>query len=83
VWHSSIVMDGPRVLLTVGEHVTSTHEAGPQDGYDRPGDSGVAAGRRVRQRPPPRANDGPSTAYRSTLTVRWARLITDRWRLSA
>jgi CspA family cold shock protein len=71
VWFSSIVMDGHREL-TAGAHVTFTHESVSQDGYDyravlvwppdvEPGTS-----------PPPPVNEGPSAAYQSTLTIRWA-----------
>ncbi len=71
VWHSSIVADGYR-SLSVGAQVTFTHERVPQDGYDY---------RAVLVWPPgvepgtpqaPRISEGPSDAYRSTLTIRWA-----------
>jgi cold shock protein len=70
VHFSNIVTDGLGTL-TPGDRVTFTHEALRQDGFGyravlvwppdvEPGTS------------PPRANDGPSAAYQSTLTIRWA-----------
>jgi cold shock protein len=70
VWFSSIVRDGLGVL-TAGERVTFTWEAGPQDGYGYRAvlvwPPGVEVGT-----PPSPADNGPSAAYQSTLTIRRA-----------
>jgi CspA family cold shock protein len=69
-WFSSIVMDGLGVL-TAGEPVAFTWEAAPQDGYEYRAvlvwPPGVEVGT-----PPAPADDGPSAAYQSTLTIQWA-----------
>jgi cold shock protein len=69
VWHSSIVMEGLRVL-TAGERVAFTWETAQQDGYGYRAvlvwPPGVEVGT------PSGAEDGPSAAYQSTLTIRWA-----------
>jgi CspA family cold shock protein len=70
-WHSSIGMDGLRVL-TAGERVTFTYEAARQDGYGYRAILVWPPGVEPGTLPPAEANVGPSAAYQSTLTIRWA-----------
>jgi cold shock protein len=67
---SMIASEGYR-SLRAGDHVTFTSEASGQDGF---GYRAVlvwplGAGREAPQRPP---QSGPSTAYQSSLTIRWS-----------
>jgi CspA family cold shock protein len=71
VWFSSIVMDGYREL-TVGAHISFTHETVAQDGYDYRAVLVWPPDVRPGTPPTPRVSEGPSAAYQSTLTIRWA-----------
>jgi cold shock protein len=68
---SSIVMDGYR-RLAAGDRVTFTFEPGPQDGYGYRALLVWPPGAAPGTLPPPEAGRGPSAAYRSSLTIRWA-----------
>jgi CspA family cold shock protein len=69
VHFSNVVCEGFR-RLTPGDHVTFTYEALRQDGFDYRAilvwPPGIEPG--TPQRPP---HEGPSAAYRSSLTIRW------------
>jgi len=70
--HFSRIVTGGLGRLTPGDRVSFTYQAVPQDGYDYrailvwpPGVTPGAAR-------PPSADQGPSAAYRSSLTIRWS-----------
>jgi CspA family cold shock protein len=71
VHFSSIVADGLGTLMP-GEHVTFTYEAGRQDGFGYRAVLVWPAGVEPGTLPQSRTIDGPSAAYQSTLTIRWA-----------
>ena len=71
VHFSNIVTTGSGTL-TPGDPVTFTYQTGRQDGFDYRADLVWPPGAETGT--PPRAPDhhGPSAAYQSSLTIRWA-----------
>ncbi len=68
VHFSDIVTDGVR-SLSPGDEVTFTHEAVPQDGFSFRAVLVWPPGVQPGTPPRARAQDGPSAAYRSRLTI--------------
>jgi cold shock protein len=68
---SNIVTDGLGTL-TPGDRVTFTHEALQQDELHYRAVLVWPPNVEPGTPPPARTNDGPSAAYQSTLTIRWA-----------
>lgn len=58
--------------LTPGDRVSFTYEAVPQDGYDYRAILVWPPGVKPGTARPASADDGPSAAYRSSLTIRWS-----------
>lgn len=66
-----VVTDGVR-SLSAGDQVTFTHEAVPQDGFSYRAVLVWPPGVEPGTLPRARAQDGPSAAYQSRLTIRWS-----------
>jgi CspA family cold shock protein len=71
VHFSCIVAEGRR-SLTRGHQVSFTYEVTPQDGYSYRAVLVWPAGVQPGTQPSSRHHHGPSAAYQSRLTIRWA-----------